>query len=99
MIPKKPCPMKMYGIEYHLDVKKKDLPKIDPDIQMRIRKAIEERIMTAPDAYGLPLRKTLKGYWKIRVGDYRIVYKISGQKITVLCICHRREVYQTAARR
>ena len=50
--------------------------------------------MTEPHKYGLPLRKTLKGYWKLRVGDYRVVYAIGEeQKVIVLIICHRRDVY------
>jgi hypothetical protein len=36
--------------------------------------------LVAPQEYGTPLRKTLKGYWKLRVGDYRVVYKISRPK-------------------
>ncbi|WHZ29084.1 MAG: hypothetical protein OJF51_003884 [Nitrospira sp.] len=31
--------------------------------------------------YGTPLRKTLRGYWKLRVGDYRVVYKIEGDEV------------------
>jgi len=45
--------------------------------------------MVAPEKYGVPLRKTLKGYWKLRVGDYRIIYKISSNTIYLLAICHR----------
>ena len=35
-------------------------------------------------------------YWRIRVGDYRVVYSIEGTKLTVLVvrIGHRREVYR-----
>jgi mRNA interferase RelE/StbE len=73
------------------------LPRINQDIRARIKKAIEERILVAPQEYGTPLRKTLKGYWKLRVGDYRVVYKISDKMVTVLCICHRKNVYKKAS--
>ncbi len=77
-----------------------DIPKLDTGARDRIRRAIEERLMTAPHQYGLPLRKTLKGYWKLRVGDYRVVYSIrDGREVIVLIICHRREVYEKAAMR
>ncbi|MBI5344466.1 MAG: type II toxin-antitoxin system RelE/ParE family toxin [Deltaproteobacteria bacterium] len=43
--------------------------------------------------------KTLKGYWKLRVGDYRVVYKISGNEVLVLGIIHRRDVYEKIGKR
>jgi mRNA interferase RelE/StbE len=55
--------------------------------------------MTEPGKYGHPLRKPLSGYWKLRVGDYRVVYKISRNEIWVLAILHRDKVYRFAAKR
>jgi mRNA interferase RelE/StbE len=83
-----------FNVTYHQDVKDIDLPKINKDIKLRIKKAIEERLMNDPLKYGKPLRKSLKGYWKLRVGDYRVVYKIEGSNIIVLAIIHRKEVYK-----
>jgi len=83
-----------FEIFYHADVARKDLPKIAGDIQQRIRKAIESKLTLAPQEFGKPLSRTLKGYWKLRVGDYRIIYKIEPKKILILCIGHRREVYE-----
>jgi mRNA interferase RelE/StbE len=60
-----------------------DLKEINNDMRIRIKKAIEDRLLTQPEKYGKPLRKTLKGYWKLRVGDYRIVYKIDNYKVIV----------------
>ncbi len=68
-------------------------------MKVRIKKAIEERLQVAPHDYGLPLRKTLKGYWKLRVGNYRVVHKISDQTVRVFCICHRKEVYKVTENR
>ena len=50
-------------------------------IKNRIRNAIEHRLATEPHQYGEPLRKTLRGYWKLRIGDYRIVFKIAGDEV------------------
>jgi len=55
--------------------------------------------MTGPQQYGKPLRKTLKGYWKLRVGDYRIVFKIMGNAIYILGIIHRKKVYEKTGKR
>ena len=83
----------MYKLIYHPDVKKTDLPKIDKQNKISIKKAIEERLTTHPEIYGKPLQRTLKGYWKLRVGDFRIVFKITGDKIIILAIMHRKKVY------
>ena len=83
-----------FKLSYHPDVKKVDLPKIDAKAKAMIRRAIEERLVTHPEIYGKPLQRTLKGYWKLRVGDYRVVFKISGDEIHILGIIHRKEVYE-----
>ena len=56
--------------------KRNDEKLIDNKTKDRIKKAIEERLVAAPQEYGIPLRKTLKGYWKLRVGNYKVVFKI-----------------------
>ncbi len=71
-----------------------DLPRIDRKTRQRIKTAIEERLMTKPHKYGIPLRKNLKGYWKLRVGDYRVVFKVQKQAVLILAIRHRKDVYQ-----
>jgi mRNA interferase RelE/StbE len=83
-----------YTISYHHLVKSEDIPKLDNAVKTRIRKAIETRLMMAPEEYGEPLRRTLKGYWKLRVGDYRVVFKVDDDEITVLGIRHRRDIYK-----
>lgn len=82
-----------YQLYYHPDIKKKDLPEIPRNIQNRIRKAIEERLLTDPDKYGQPLRRGLYGYRKLRVGDYRVIYKVEKKDILIFKIGHRKEVY------
>ena len=83
-----------FKIKYHPDVKKIDIPLMDLRIKKRIKKAIETRLITAPHKYGEPLRKTLKGYWKLRVGDYRVVFKIVVNDVWILGIIHRKNVYE-----
>jgi len=82
-----------FEIKYHPDVVKVDIPLIDLRTKNRIKKAIETRFITAPHQYGEPLRKTLKGYWKLRVGDYRVVFKIVESAVWILGIIHRKNVY------
>jgi mRNA interferase RelE/StbE len=75
-----------FELKYHPDVKEIDIPSLNARLKKRIKNAIENRLKTAPDRYGEPLRKTLKGYWKLRVGDYSVVFKIKGKEIWILGI-------------
>lgn len=65
-----------------------------------IRKLIFERIdklKTNPRPEGAePLQGAEKGLFRIRQGDYRIVYSIQNKKLFILIvrIAHRREVYK-----
>jgi len=86
-------------LKYHPDVKRSDLPKIDVRNRAMIKRAIEDRLATQPEAYGKPLQRTLKGYWKLRVGDYRVVFKVSSDDILILGIIHRKEVYRLIKKR
>ena len=82
-----------FALLYHPALKE-DLAKLDQKIKKRIKSALEGRLATAPHQYGEPLRKTLKGYWKLRVGDYRVVFKIAGSEVWILAVIHRKEVYE-----
>lgn len=75
-----------FELRYHPDVKSIDIPLLDAKVRTRIKNAIESRLMTAPHLYGEPLRKTLHGYWKLRVGNYRVVFKIVDEEVWVLRI-------------
>ena len=88
-----------YEVRYHQDVRDVDIPLLNATMKKRIRKAIEERLMTAPHQYGEPLRRSLKGYWKLRVGDYRVVFKVSENEVCVLAIINRKNVYDRILKR
>ena len=89
----------LFTLRYHPAVRSDDLTRIDRKMKDRIRRAIEERLQTLPHEYGEPLRKTLKGYWKLRVGDYRVVFKIIKSEVWILCIRHRKEIYKDIEKR
>lgn len=85
----------IYSVIYHHEISN-DLAMIPANVRSRIRTAIETRLMTEPLKYGLPLRGTLKKYWKLRVGDYRIVFEVVGREVMIYKIAHRREIYEDA---
>ena len=82
-----------YRVVYHPDVIEQDLAGIDVDVANRIVHAIANKLTSHPAYFGEALRHKYRGYWKFRVGDYRIIYKIMGQEIRVYRIGHRRDVY------
>jgi len=88
-----------FKLRYHPDVKTIDIPLLDAKLRGRIKSAVESRLATAPHLYGEPLRKTLRGYWKLRVGDYRVVFKIVEEEIWILGIIHRKKVYEEIKKR
>ena len=83
-----------FRLVYHPEVRSDDVPLIDAKNRNRLSRAILERLGSAPQSYGVPLRKTLKGYWKLRVGDYRIVFKITGSEVWIFAVMHRKDVYE-----
>ena len=88
-----------YNLKYHADVKRIDLGKIDNKNKNMIKRAIEERLVTQPEIYGKPLQRSLKGYWKLRIGEYRIVFKMSKNDIFILGIMDRKNIYSQIEKR
>ncbi len=78
----------------------KDFKKIDPADRKRIIKAIRQKLTSKPKEFGQPLRGDLKGYRKLRVGEYRVIYMIEDERalVYVVLIGFRRnmEVYRTS---
>lgn len=87
---------KTYSIEYLQDVIDIDIPTLPSSARIIIKKAIEERLTIDPIGFGKPLRYSLKGHRRLRVSDYRIVYRIdlSNHRVIIVAIKHRKEIYQ-----
>ena len=87
----------MWNIAFTQDAKR-DLKRIGTGDQLRVSVAISERIAVRenPRTLGEALTGRFKGFWKYRVGDYRIIAKIEDETITiyVIAIGHRSEVYR-----
>lgn len=85
-----------YKVEYLESVVKDDIPLLPKKIKTIIKKAIEERLMIDPIGFGRPLRYSLKGHRRLRVGNYRIVYRIeqANHIVLIIAIKHRKDVYE-----
>jgi mRNA interferase RelE/StbE len=86
--------MTSFEIEYLPKVVKNDIPRLSHADKLTIKKHIENKLTSAPQVFGKPLRHTLKGIWSLRVNDYRVIYQILKNKVIILKIGHRREVYE-----
>ena len=89
----------MYKILYVDGVVNEDLPKILEPWKREIKLAIEKKLMTRPEVYSMPLRRSLKGYRKLRVGSYRVVFRVENNQVKIFVIQHRSTVYDTAPER
>ncbi len=82
-----------YTIEYAKAFSWKNLEKIPKNDLRMIRNSIEQKLTTEPIAFGKPLRHTLKGSRRLRVGDYRIIYNVKKKTVTISLIANRSKVY------
>jgi mRNA interferase RelE/StbE len=84
-----------YRIEYLESVVAVDIPRLSKAVQRRIKKAIETKLSSHPIEFGKPLRYSLKGARRLRVGDYRVIFTIElDDLVLIVKIGHRREVYE-----
>jgi mRNA interferase RelE/StbE len=88
-----------YEVRYRPEVVAEDLATLPRNLQKRILDAIDSRLRTEPARYGVRLRRSLWGLWKLRVGDYRVVYEIGEPEVFIWAIAHRKSVYSEVERR
>ena len=88
-----------FTLSYHYLVAEQDIPRLSRDWSTRIKRAIEEKLTIHPDIFGKPLRRSLSGYRKLRVGDYRVIFRLEHLKVKIVVIAHRRDVYRFLEKR
>jgi mRNA interferase RelE/StbE len=84
-------------LKYSLGIKQsaqKELDALDDALFSRIDRRILA-LVSNPRPTGCKKLKGHKGQWRIRIGDYRVIYTIddSTKIVTVTHVAHRREVY------
>jgi len=84
-------------VKYHPKVKSEDIPRLNSNMAIRIENAIKKRLIINPIKYGFYLHGSLKGYRKLRVGDWRVIYRVINDKeIRIIAIGNRKDVYKFA---
>jgi len=84
--------------KYSLEIKhsaQRELDSLDDSVFTRI----DRKILALADNPRPAGRKKLRGYkdqWRVRVGDWRVVYLINdaAKLVTITRVAHRREVYE-----
>ena len=73
----------------------KAIQSLPRDVRERIRDKID-LLSENPRPHGVKsLRGSQKGHLRLRVGDYRIIYRLKNDRLLVMVVAvgHRREVY------
>jgi mRNA interferase RelE/StbE len=83
-----------YRVEI-LPVALRQLRALDPPARARVRARIDDLAHT-PRPHGVRALRGDPGTLRLRVGDYRVFYRVEDERLIVLVITvgHRREVYR-----
>ena len=88
----------MWRIEYS-DVAESAILRLDKPVRQRILAFMRDRVEPAenPKVLAETLNGELRGLWRFRVGDYRIICDIQQvvRVVEVLDVGHRSEVYRS----
>ncbi len=85
-----------WRVEFEADADR-EMQRLGEVASARIAKYLRTRLATSEDPrrFGQPLRADLHGYWRYRVGDYRLIARIIEDRVLVMIVRvgHRRDVY------
>ena len=82
-----------FTIHYGTLIDWKKFRKLPSNDKHRLKQAIEQKLMNDPLHFGKPLRQSLKGHRSLRVGEYRIIYRVEKEVVEILLFGHRSNVY------
>ena len=71
----------------------RDIRGLDPGIRERLGKSLLQ-YSEEPLKHAEKLTDSSLGDFRFRIGDYRVIFDILGDKIIVLRVGHRREIYR-----
>lgn len=88
--------MSAYQIIYSDIVLKSHISKLPASAKKLIKRAIDSRLTQDPINLGKPLKHSLKGYRRLRVADYRVIYRIEPDEraVYIIAIGHRKDIYE-----
>ena len=71
----------------------RNLGRLDRQVMVRVSRRIDT--LAQQPRLGKPLKSRLRGKWSLRVGDYRVIYRINTtqRQVIVENVGHRRGIY------
>jgi len=84
-------------LEYNISYKKsvaKDLKRIDKVEVVKILDSLEDKLKQDPQTAGKALIGEFKGLFRLRIGNYRVIYSIMDGEVLILRIAHRKDSYR-----
>ncbi len=87
----------VYKVEYSQEAIKQ-IKKLDKQISMRILTWLDQRIVNCenPRLWGEALVGEFSGFWKYRIGTFRLICEIQDDRLIVVVVelGHRKEIYK-----
>lgn len=77
--------MKLYHLEFDEQVKR-DIDRLPGHLRQRVKRILQDLRCNPRSANAEELHDKLVGHYKIKLGDWRIVYRIEEEIVTVLVI-------------
>ncbi|MBU2495052.1 MAG: type II toxin-antitoxin system RelE/ParE family toxin [Candidatus Omnitrophota bacterium] len=73
----------------------RQLSSLEKNVQKRIAEKLDFYLSQKdPVKFAEKLRDSYFGEWRFRIGDHRVIFDVEDDKIIVLKIGHRRNVYR-----
>ena len=72
----------------------RDLEKLDRQVVQRILRKLDWFSKNFERVIPEPLGREFKGTYKLRVGDWRVIYTVEGDIVIIQSVGHRREIYK-----
>lgn len=74
----------------------KDLKKLNITIAKKIAKKVKNNLIQNPIELGTQLKGNLKGFYRYRIGEYRVIYVLDHKekKVIILNVNHRKKIYK-----
>lgn len=73
----------------------KEIRKLSPEVAQRIIKKIDYFVSSPnPTMFAESLTNLEIGQYRFRIGDYRVTFDLEGEKILILKVGHRRDIYK-----
>ncbi|MCH8290510.1 type II toxin-antitoxin system RelE/ParE family toxin [Candidatus Poribacteria bacterium] len=85
----------MYTLKFSVEGRK-SLASLDKQVAQRILNKLKWLIQNIDSVIPLPLHGKFSGDYKLRVGDWRVIYEVDRNQMTITVhkIGHRRDIYR-----